>query len=77
MMDRERVRRWRFMLSDWDDLAVYVDAEGGPDGDAPVAEFVGNLMQAQTEGDRRAEMWEQRTGVSVARVTCESQASCG
>lgn len=71
-MDVEQVKRWRFMVTGWDDHAVYVDADGGPNGDEPAAEFIGNFRQAQAEGDRRSELWEERTGLAAARITCES-----
>lgn len=52
MTDTE-IKRWRFMVSDFDDHAVYVDAEGGPNGDEQEAEFVGTSLQASLEGYRR------------------------
>lgn len=71
MTDTE-IKRWRFMVSDLDDHAVYVDAEGGPNGDEQEAEFVGTSLQASLEGDRRCDLWEMRTGRMAARVTRES-----
>lgn len=66
------IKRWRFMIEDWDGNVVYVDGEGGPDGDEQ--EFVGTSHQAIQEGDRRCDLWEARTGLMAARVTRES---CG
>ena len=71
MTDTE-IKRWRFVVSDWDDQDVYVDGEGGPDGDEKEAEFVGTSHQAMQEGDRRCDLWESRTGRMAARVTRES-----
>lgn len=71
MTDTE-IKRWRFMVEDWGDESVYVDAEGGPDGDEPEAEFVGTSHQAMQEGDRRCDLWEARSGRMAARVTRES-----
>ena len=45
-------KRWRFWVTDFDDNATYVDADGGPDGDAPEAEFIGTGHEAISDGDR-------------------------
>lgn len=60
------IKRWRFIIEDWDGNVVYVDGEGGPDGDEQ--EFVGTSQQAIQEGDRRCGLWEARTGLMSARV---------
>ena len=66
------IKRWRFMIEDWGDQSLYVDSEGGPNGDEPEAEFVGTSRQAMHEGNRRCDLWEARTGCMAARVTRES-----
>ncbi len=69
------VKRWRFWVTDWDDNVTYVDANGGPDGDEPDAEFIGTGHDAIAEGDRRAGLWETRTGRLMAKITRESRGS--
>jgi hypothetical protein len=63
------IKRWRFGVTDFDDNETMVDSDGGPDGDEPAAEFVGDSSAAIDEGDRRALLWENRTGGIAAKVT--------
>lgn len=71
-MEDTEIKRWRFMIEDFSDQSVYVDSEGGLNGDEPDAEFIGTSLQASLEGDRRCDLWEMRTGRMAARVTRES-----
>lgn len=71
-MEDSGIKRWRFVIEDWGDQCVYVDSEGGLNGDEPEAEFVGTSRQAMREGDRRCDLWEARTGRVAARITRES-----
>lgn len=66
-------KRWRFYVEDFDDNTEYLDADGGPDGEEPEAEFVGTSEEAMAEGDRRANLWESRTGFLAAKITRESR----
>ncbi len=66
-------KRWRFWVTDFDDNVTCIDADGGPDGDDPSAEFVGAGHDAISEGDRRAGLWEARTGRLAAKITRESR----
>lgn len=63
------IKRWRFGVTDFDDNETMVDSDGGPDGDEPAAEFFGDSSAAIAEGDRRALLWENRTGGIAAKVT--------
>ena len=69
----EEVKFWRFWVTDWGDNVTYIDADGGPDGDKPEAEFIGTGQEAIAEGDRRVDLWERRTGNLAAKITRDSR----
>lgn len=68
----DQVKRWRFYVESLDGDVAYIDANGGPDGDVPDAEFIGTSREALAEGDRRCDLWERNTGWMVATITRES-----
>jgi hypothetical protein len=67
------IKQWRFWVTDWDDNTTYIDADGGPDGDETESEFSGTWREAIAEGERRANLWETRTGNLAAKITRESR----
>lgn len=72
MKDSAAKRRWRFCVTDFDDNDTYLDKEGGPDGEEADAVFIGDSMGAMAEGDRRANLWENKTGNIAARICRDS-----
>lgn len=51
-MTMDPIRNWRFTITDWDGVDIYMDAEGGSNGNEPQAEFVGNERAAIKERER-------------------------
>ena len=76
-MRADAIRRWRFSVTDFDDNVAHLDADGGPNGDEPSAEFNGSAAAAMVEGDRRADLWEARTGKLAAKITRDSYGVVG
>jgi hypothetical protein len=73
MTTDEPCRRWLFKVTDWNDDEFYVDADGKQSSYDDVPKFVGTDYEALQEGDRRADLWEQKYDALAARVTRESQ----
>lgn len=67
------IKCWRFCVEDFNGRTTYLDADGEPNGDTVAAEFIGTSAQACDEGDRRADVWEAKTGNDVAKITRESR----
>jgi hypothetical protein len=63
------IKQWRFLVTDWDDNTTYI----GADGDETESEFSGTGREAIAEGERRANLWEARTGNLAAAIMRESR----
>ena len=63
-------RRWKFLIGTNDSPPVFIGADGNPDD---VSEWIGTTAEARFEGERRANLMEQLTGVPPTIINEESQ----
>ncbi len=66
----EPLRHWIFMVDDFDG-PQFLDALGNEidESDAKRTPFIGTDGQAYTEGERRTDLWEEKTGKWAERIT--------
>ena len=60
---------WLFSIEDEQGESHYVDSNG--EGKYADDVFVGTRNEAFKEGERRADLWEEKHGGFLLRVTCE------
>lgn len=69
----EQKRRWRFYIEGFDGEAEYMGTNGeAVSYDYTEAEFIGTFKEAETEADRRADLWEIANDRLAAKVVHES-----
>jgi len=74
-MTDERIdekRKWIFSVEDVTDDEFHLDGKGEEIDYSDAVIFEGSRREAGEEGDRRANLWEQRTGVIVFKITSHS-----
>ena len=72
METSNKVRRWTFSVTDFGGSESYVDAEGKQIDYSDAVIFVGTNEEASTEGERRADAWEERANACAAKITHHS-----
>lgn len=72
MNDPGAKRRWLFQAEDFDDHSFYLDASGN-EVSYDMPDFLGTATEAETEGDRRADLWETANNGCLGRITSESR----
>jgi len=72
------LRRWRFQIEALElESGILLDDFGAEAKDEASGEMVLDDFQARLEAERRADLWEQRTGGTVVKVVCASQGRVG
>ncbi len=74
MKDPEALRRWWFYVETWDDdVAPHLDENGDPVGADDIKDFIGTKAQADNEGERRADLFEEKSGALIDKIVLESR----
>lgn len=76
-MSDERRRWWFYVETEDEEVAPYLDKDGSPVCCGDSVDWIGTKAEAMAEGDRRADLYEEKSNILVGRIVSESRGRVG